>query len=157
MTQTSVLSSSTITSNGAGFNYYFVIIGKVDNPIYELEYCTKGTEKTVDHRYLSQFIAHAALDLVDEYVWTTSNMYLKVVDKFNEWFVMAFVGASSRVKFLLLHDATRLEESNVRSFFTEIYELYCKFAMNPLYEHHTPIRSTIFDKKIQTLARKYLP
>lgn len=151
------MASSTIVSNGAGFNYYFVIVGHADNPIYELEYSTKGTEKTIDHRYLSQFIAHAALDLVEESLWTSNSMYLKVVDKFNEWLVTAFVGASSRTKFLLLHDATKIDDNSLKSFFTEIYELFTKFAMNPLYQHHTPIRSTIFDRKIQALARRYLP
>lgn len=149
---------SSISSSGSGFSYYFVIVGHADNPIYELEYSTKGSEKAqVDHRYLSQFIAHAALDLVDEYIWTSKSMYLGTVDKFNEWNVVSFVGACSRTKMLLIHDAPRIDESSLKTFFGEVYDLYCKFAMNPLYQHHTPIKSIVFDKKAQVLAKKCLP
>ena len=84
-------------------------------------------------------------------------MFLGVVDKFNEWHVVAFVGAASRTKFLLIHDATKVDESALRSFFTEMYDVYCRFSLNPLYEHHTPIRSSVFDKKTQALAKRFLP
>jgi trafficking protein particle complex subunit 2 len=34
-------------------------------------------------QYLHQFVLHASLDAVDEQLWTTTNMHLGVVDKFN--------------------------------------------------------------------------
>lgn len=141
----------------SGYNYYFVIVGQSDNPLFELEYSTKASDRTIDHRYLTQFVAHAALDLVDEYIWTTPNMFFKCVDKFNEWVVTSFVGGNSRVRFLLLHDASKIDESNIKSFFYEMYDLYTKFALNPLYVHHTPIKSKNFEKKSFNIAKKYLP
>ncbi|XP_053204096.1 trafficking protein particle complex subunit 2-like [Panonychus citri] len=148
-----------MTQTGQGSNYYFVIVGKSDNPIFELEYTTKSSERSTENRNLSQFIAHSSLDLIDESFLTSSNsnMYLKVVDKFNEYYVNGFVCASSTIKFLLLHDATKIEDTSLRSFFTDLYDLYCKFTLNTFYELHTPIRSSVFEKKALTFAKKYLP
>ncbi|CEG76935.1 hypothetical protein RMATCC62417_11760 [Rhizopus microsporus] len=142
-------------------NYYFVIVGATDNPIYESEIIPSSrssafidsSRQKEDHKHLNQFIIHAALDVVEEYQWNVQAMYLKSIDRFNEYYVSCFVTAGN-VKFMLLHD--QKSEDSIKSFFTEVYELYIKILMNPFYEKNAPIANPSFDNRVKLAARRFL-
>ncbi|KAE8907160.1 hypothetical protein PF005_g20913 [Phytophthora fragariae] len=96
----------------------FVVVGSKE-PLYKMEMRARREESA----HVDEFVLHAALDLVDELMWTTPAMALKVVDRFNDQLVSAFVTASG-VKFLLLHE-TRNDDT-VKAFFHEVHDLYVK-------------------------------
>ena len=80
--------------------------------------------------YLHQFVLHAALDAVNEQVWTTTSMHLGTVDKFNNLMVAAYATAA-HVKFLLLHDGRN--EETIRLFFRDVYEIYVRVRMGQVW------------------------
>ncbi|KAI9193575.1 Sedlin [Polychytrium aggregatum] len=135
---------------------YFVIVGTKDNPIYEAEFGGIGASKDKgkeEHVHLNQFIVHSALDLVEELQWATQSPYLKVVDRFNEWYVSAYVTPSGP-KFMLLHDT--VNNDGIRQFFGECHELYLKMMLSPFTEISAPITSSVFDTRVRAAGRKYL-
>nr|POE91579.1 transport protein particle 20 kda subunit [Quercus suber] len=107
----------------------FIIVSRNDIPIYEAE--VGSATKREDAAQLHQFILHAALDIVQDLAWTTSAMFLKAIDRFNDLVVSVYVTA-------------------------EVHELYIKILLNPLYLPGSRITSSQFDTKVRALARKYL-
>ncbi|PJF17451.1 hypothetical protein PSACC_02754 [Paramicrosporidium saccamoebae] len=135
-------------------NAYFAIVAREDNPLFEAEFFRPDyLTKLENEKCLHQFIAHAALDMVDALMWTNNGLYLKVVDRYAEWFVSAFI-ATTGDRFLLLHDVRN--EDSVRQFFSEAHELYVKYTVNPFYKNGSPVQSGSFEVKIRLLAKRFL-
>uniref|UniRef100_A0A7S3PQB4 Trafficking protein particle complex subunit n=1 Tax=Aplanochytrium stocchinoi TaxID=215587 RepID=A0A7S3PQB4_9STRA len=157
----------------------FAIVGKHDL-VYETEFSSSGgssvavaagsdpnvgAKTSSESAHLYQFVMHSALDMVEERMWETTNMYLRTVDDFNDMHVYAWVTASS-AKFLLLHEqktedghrirASHRNEESIKLFFSEINELYSKMVLNPFYNQDQPITSTVFHERVHSLGRKLL-
>eukprot|EP00993_Chasmostoma_nieuportense_P005591 NODE_6212_length_560_cov_12.517321_g6047_i0.p1 GENE.NODE_6212_length_560_cov_12.517321_g6047_i0~~NODE_6212_length_560_cov_12.517321_g6047_i0.p1 ORF type:complete len:152 (+),score=46.96 NODE_6212_length_560_cov_12.517321_g6047_i0:55-510(+) len=146
---------------------YFMIVGKNDNPIYETELIDQKLSS--EKAQLKQFILHAALDPVEELMWGTTNLtsfqsesaqtsaelsssYLKTVDRFNDFFITAYV-TPGYIKFLLMQDFR--QEDNTKTFFNDVYELYLKVLLNPFYRPGGPITSQAFDTRVKGLLKKH--
>ncbi|KAL0463922.1 UNVERIFIED_CONTAM: putative trafficking protein particle complex subunit [Sesamum latifolium] len=69
----------------------FMIVSKNDIPIYEAEVGSVPKKEDAAHQH--QFILHAALDIVQDMAWTTSAMFLKAIDRFNDLVVSVYVTA----------------------------------------------------------------
>ncbi|KIM68742.1 hypothetical protein SCLCIDRAFT_104558 [Scleroderma citrinum Foug A] len=104
-------------------------------------------------RHVIQMIANASLDSIEEVMRRENAMYLKSVDKFNEWTVSAFI-TPGNMKFILLHEGKN--DEGIRLFFQEVWELYLKTMLNPFHTAHTLIRSGVFDARVRASARKHL-
>ncbi|OAY52670.1 trafficking protein particle complex subunit 2 isoform X1 [Manihot esculenta] len=129
----------------------FIIVSRNDIPIYEAE--VGSAAKREDAAQLHQFILHAALDIVQDLAWTTSAMFLKAIDKFNDLVVSVYVTAG-HTRFMLLHNPHN--DDGIKNFFQEVHELYIKILLNPLYLPGSRITSSHFNTKVRALARKYL-
>ena len=143
--------ASTIVREPAAIVNVFTIINRQDDPIFEADLSSTG--KRDDSPHLNQFVLHAALDAVEEQGWQKNDMYLKVVDKFNQFLVTCWLSAGN-VRFLLLHK--QRTDDNIRLFMQEIHELYVKLSCNPFHSTTEYIRSAEFNRRVRVHAQKYL-
>eukprot|EP00043_Microstomoeca_roanoka_P002311 m.37628 g.37628 ORF g.37628 m.37628 type:complete len:106 (-) comp11403_c0_seq2:92-409(-) len=77
--------------------------------------------------------------------------YLKVVDRFNEWFVSAYI-TPSKTRFLLVHDTKN--DDLIKNFFQDAHELYVKLLANPFHQPDASMQSERLDTKVDVLARR---
>lgn len=123
-----------------------------DRPVFEATFPHALSGK---HNILEQLVLNASLDMLDEAMWLSKEMYLRVVDRYNDQLVSAYVTPSG-YRFLLLHDGRH--EDGVKPFFIDLHELFTKTTLNPLYDERAAaqITSPVFVERVTSLARKYL-
>ena len=72
-------------------------------------------QRDESRQYILQFVLHASLDVVDEVVWNSQAMNLKLVDRYNDMYVAAY-NTAGNIRFLLLTDQKGGEDS-MKNFF----------------------------------------
>ena len=145
------------------------IVGAEDQPLFEASFgpsfaaaaakaargggSAAAAAAEADRGHMSQFIAHAALDVVDEKRWTTSEAYLKEVDRFHDSMVSAYL-TSGAARFILLHSSSH--EDGIHRFFQGVHELFIEITLNPFREATAPIASARFRRTVAALAERHL-
>ncbi|CCF49408.1 hypothetical protein NDA11_000078 [Ustilago hordei] len=104
-------------------------------------------------RYELQMIAHSALDTIEDALITSPYLYLKSIDRIQEYTTSCFV-VPGNIKMVLLHEH-KLEEG-IKSFFLDVWESYLKVMMNPFQDANSPIENASFDAKVRAAAKKFL-
>eukprot|EP00978_Attheya_sp_CCMP212_P002366 scaffold4852_cov50-Attheya_sp.AAC.3 len=157
----------------------FVIVGK-NEPLYEAEFNKAVGSAAADSvSRQNYFVLHSALDLVEKAAWTTSNMYLKVVDKvrtnnFETHIIYisstksaptmtrrqdltAQLGSSTFPLFFVSNDMQEEVKMPFETFSSKYMNYMSRqLSMNPFYKFDSPITSESFDTRVRALARRYV-
>ncbi|KAF2860823.1 trafficking protein particle complex subunit 2 [Piedraia hortae CBS 480.64] len=174
-------------------SYFFTIVSPLDRPLFSLTFGSSkpGGDGTAHFpadatAHWNEFLTHASLDLVEESMTTTRDLYLKRVDSFQNNHIHAFVTPGG-VRMLLLMNAesansassysegksaapvtalgpnslaanplSQATEDAVKSFMNEVFEAWVKCIMNPFYDVNMPVRSPVFRSKVVNAGRKFL-
>ena len=126
----------------------FLIISPEDVVVYQLY--TNLIKKDIS--YIEELIIYASLDKVQDKE-SSNSMNLKIIDTFKEKIIMGFLTAG-KMRFILMHEGK--SEENVKYFFQEVYEYYCKAILNPFIDKESKIFSTTFDEKVKLSLKKHL-
>lgn len=168
-------------------SYTFVIVADGDSPVYEAEFlAAHKKDGSQDTSHLNQLIIHAALDMVDDAVWTNNAMCARSPCARNRAGLCATPGnphgrglprpardcsylkAVDKFNELLISayvtpGRTRMmvlhdvrNDEGIRAFLHDVHELYVKALLNPFHAPHLPLRSATFDARVRALAKKYL-
>ncbi|GAC94624.1 transport protein particle complex subunit [Pseudozyma hubeiensis SY62] len=98
-------------------------------------------------------IAHSALDTIEDALITSPYLYLKSIDRIQEYTTSCFV-LPGNVKMVLLHE--HKHEDGIKNFFLDVWEAYLKVSLNPFQDLNAPIENAAFDARVRAAAKKFL-
>ncbi len=136
--------------------FVFAIVSPEDRLLYSADFTSASVQRD-EPPHLDEFILYASLDAVDRVKALSNDAYLRVVDRFNEFQVSAFLAVSG-LRLLLLHrqgGTLGTGEEVIRIFFQEVYLLYVRLLQNPRYLPGRRIDSPRFDAAVTDLANKF--
>ncbi|TMW68311.1 hypothetical protein Poli38472_005779 [Pythium oligandrum] len=129
------------------------VIGAANSPLF-----IRTFEEDEDLGF--HYIAHVALDIIEEKVRGASNiaakddMYLGFLGPIEDYRVYGYVTNTS-VKLVAILEDSPVRESELRSFFSELHKLYVNAVSNPFAPIGERITSQQFDKKVYNLVLQH--
>ena len=118
------------------------IVGTMNNPLFLRSYLPEELK--------FHYIIHASLDLIEDGVSTTSDLYLGMLYPSEEYRVFGYV-TSTLVKLIVVVDA-EVSDQAMKNFFEKFHTLYCNMACNPFYTIGDPIHSKGFETEMTMLV-----
>eukprot|EP00793_Prasinoderma_coloniale_P006859 PRCOL_00001690-RA len=137
-------------SGASGRVSTLAVVSRAGLPVYTADFAAAPRDEAA---HLHEFVMHAALDAVQEQLWSTPACYLRVVDGFRDLLVSAYVTMGHSV-LLLLHEGRN--EEGIRQFFVEVHEAYLRVMLNPLRKDDDMITNPAFDARVRAAAKKHL-
>ena len=156
--QTQTMTSSSQAAQSPGAVLQFVIVGKNDAPLYDVDLAADPSssgqvaDAQARPQYLYHFILHAALDALDDAEWTQKTAYLGTVDRFNNLNVAGYIVPGNRMRLMLLHDSAKSDEL-IKMFFRGVHQLLVPIVCNPFFLNGERIKDSEFDEGVTTVAR----
>ena len=117
----------------------FMIVSRDDFSLYEkkIENLVKSSQGK-SKSDLFEFIINASLDSVDQLQWSSSAMYLKTVDRYNDCLNVNCLVTPSNARLMILYD--NVAEDKLKTFLNEVYDLYSHLALNPFFSQTEKIQ-----------------
>jgi hypothetical protein len=161
------------------FCYFAIVARQNDRLLFELEsglpddLVSEGSGERYDGKKSDKtetphFVAHAALDVIvgqqgggmGGAMWSTAQRFLRVVDRYGPWSVVAQIAPGGERLLLVVSDShnpmTSTEENSCKAFLGDCQDLLIRATINPFHFLDSPINCPIFEARAKTLATRHL-